>query len=74
MAKANFIGRVLGKSRKDTAQAVQAQPAAKARKTGSKIEYRREYDRLAYAKRTGKISQAAFAKQLKAAKVQYGIA
>ena len=87
MAKTNFLKRIFGKKedgcvcKKESTNSglCSALPreVEKKRKvipgSNSKIEYRRAYDRLNYAKRHGKISITKFAKDLKALKAQYGM-
>ena len=78
MAKTNFLKRIFGKKedgcvcKKDSTNSglCSALPREVEKK---RIEYRRAYDRLNYAKRHGKISITKFAKDLKALKAQYGM-
>lgn len=86
MAKTNFLKRIFGKKeecvcKKESTNSglCSALPREVEKKKksvvgNSKIEYRRAYDRLSYAKRHGKISISKFTKELKALKAQYGMA
>ena len=71
-------GRKAAKSETMPVSMVEKTPAkqaskAKAPKVDAKVEYRRAYDRLRYAKAHGKISAAKMERELKSLKLQYGI-